>query len=83
MDELMNLVASRSAPLDPNDMPLSSLIESSNASLDLILLVGITLATTMLLEETMFLGLFLVTPLITLATPTTILMEITIDYPLI
>ena len=34
MYELMNLVASRSAPLDPNDMPLSSLIESSNASLD-------------------------------------------------
>ena len=27
MDELMNLVASRNAPLDPNDMPLSSLIE--------------------------------------------------------
>ena len=30
----MNLVASRSAPLDPNDILLSSLIESSNASLD-------------------------------------------------
>ncbi|KIO96643.1 hypothetical protein QP38_2401 [Levilactobacillus brevis] len=34
MDELMNLFASKSAPLDPNDMPLSALIESSNASLD-------------------------------------------------
>ena len=30
----MNLVASRNATVDPNDMPLSSLIESSNASLD-------------------------------------------------
>ena len=34
MDELMKLFASKGAPLDPNDMPLSSLIESSNESLD-------------------------------------------------
>ena len=34
MDELMNLVASRSVHLDPINMPLCSLIESSNASLD-------------------------------------------------
>ena len=83
MDELMKLFASKGAPLYPNDMPLSSLIESSNASLDVNFVGRKILATTMLLEETMFLGLFLVTPLITLATPTTILMEITIDYPLI
>ena len=34
MDELMKLFASKSAPLDPNDMPLSSLIENSDKSLD-------------------------------------------------
>ena len=34
MDELMKFFASKGAPLDPNDMPLSSLIECSNESLD-------------------------------------------------
>ena len=34
MDELMKLFASKSAPIDPNDMPLSTLIENNNESMD-------------------------------------------------
>ena len=30
MDELMKLFASKSDPIDPNDMPLSTLIENNN-----------------------------------------------------
>ena len=61
---------------------LMKLFASKSAPLDL-LLVGIILATTMLIEVTLFLGLFLVIPLIALEIPTTMLMEITINYPLI
>ena len=35
MDELMKLLASKSASIDPNDMPLSTLIENNNESMDL------------------------------------------------
>src|SRR5215216_50140 len=34
MDELMKLFASKSAPIDPNDMPLSTFIENNNDSMD-------------------------------------------------
>ena len=34
MDELMKLFATKSAPIDPNDMPLSTLIENNNESMD-------------------------------------------------
>ena len=34
MDKLMNLFATKSAPIDPNDMPLSTLIENNNESMD-------------------------------------------------
>ena len=34
MDELMKLFATKSASIDPNDMPLSTLIENSNESMD-------------------------------------------------
>ena len=34
MDELIKLFASKSAPIDPNDMPLSTLIENNNESMD-------------------------------------------------
>ena len=34
MDELTKLFASKSAPIDPNDMPLSTLIENNNESMD-------------------------------------------------
>ena len=83
MDELMYLVASINAPLDPIDMPLSSLIVSSNASLDVNFVGRNNFG-----NNNAFRGNYVPRPfpsnsLITLATPTTILMEITIDYPLI
>ena len=34
MDELMKLFASKSVSYDPNDMPLSTLIENNNKSMD-------------------------------------------------
>ena len=34
MDELMKLSASKSAPIDPNDVPLSTLIEQNNDLVD-------------------------------------------------
>ena len=34
MDELMKLFANKSAPIDPNDIPLSTLIENNNESMD-------------------------------------------------
>ena len=34
MDELMKMFATKNTPLDPNDMPLSSLIENNNESVD-------------------------------------------------
>ena len=34
IDELMKLFANNSAPIDPNDMPLSTLIENNNESID-------------------------------------------------
>ena len=34
MDELMKMFAPKNTPLDPNDMPLSSLIENNNDSVD-------------------------------------------------
>ena len=34
MDELMKLFANKSAPIDPSDMTLSTLIENNNGSMD-------------------------------------------------
>src|SRR3989337_3969783 len=34
MDEFMKLFASKSASIDPNDIPLSTLIENNNESMD-------------------------------------------------
>ena len=34
MDELMKLFATKNTPLDPNDMPFSTLIENNNESMD-------------------------------------------------
>ena len=81
MDELMKLFVSKSAPIDPNDMPLSTLIENNNESMDVNFLVGIILVTTRI-EETLILGLILAIPLIIMVIPTTILMEILIRFPL-
>ena len=35
MDELMKLFASKSASIDPNDMPLYTLMENNNESMDM------------------------------------------------
>ena len=63
MDELMKLFAAKSVSSDPNDMPLSTLIENNNESMDVNLVVGIILVTTHI-EEILILGLILVIPLI-------------------
>ena len=82
MDELMKLFANKSVSSDSNDMPLSTLIENNNESMDVnFLLVGTILVTT-LIEETSILGRFLVIPLIIMAIPTRILMEILIRCPM-
>ena len=82
MDELLKLFANKSVCSDPNDMPLSTLIQNNNESMDVNLLVGITWVTTRI-EETLILGRSLVIPLIIMVIPTTILMEIIISCPLI
>ena len=82
MDELMKLFAIKSASIDPSDMPLSTLIENNNESMDVILLVGTILVITRI-EVILILGRLLVIPLIIMVIPTTIHMEILIRYPLI
>ena len=82
MDELMKLFPTKSALIDPNDMPLSTLIENNNESMDVNFLVGTILVTTDI-EEILILGLILVIPQIIMVIPTTILMEIIIRFPLI
>ena len=82
MDELMKLFATKSAPLDPNDMPLSTLIENNNESMD-VNFVGRNSLETMLIEETLILDHFLVIPLKIMEIPTIIIMVILIRYPLI
>ena len=82
MDELMKLFASKSVSSDPNDMPLSTLIENNNESMD-VNFVGRNILVTTRIEEILILGLILVIPLIIMVIPTTILMEIIIRCPLI
>ena len=73
MDELMKLFANRSVSSDPNDMPLSTLIENNNESMD-VNFVGRKILVTTRIEETLILGRILVIPLIIMVIPTTILM---------
>ena len=82
MDELMKLFASTSAPIDPNDMPLSTLIENNNESMD-VNYVGRNNFGNNAYRGNFNPRRFLVTPLIIMVIPTTILMEIIIRYPLI
>ena len=82
MDELMKLFASKNAPIDPNDMPLSTLIENNNESMDVTFVGRIFLVITHIYVIST-LGRFLVIPLIIMVISTTTLMEILIRCPLI
>ena len=81
MDELMKLFANKSIASDPNDMPLSALIENNNESMD-VNFVGRNNLVTTRIEETLILGRILVIPLTIMVIPTTVLMEILIRCPL-
>ena len=82
IDELRKLFANKSIPTDPNDMPLSTLIENNNESMD-VNFVGRNNFGNNAYRETLILGLILVILLIIMAIPTTTLMEILIRRPLI
>ena len=82
MDELMKLFANTSVSSNPNDMPLSTLIENNNEPMD-VNFVGRTTLVITRIEEILILGRFLVIPLIILVIPTTFLMEILTRCPLI
>ena len=81
MDELMKLFANKSVSSDPNDMPLSTLIENSNASMDVSFVGRNNFGNNT--YRGIILGRFLVIPLIIMVIPTTTLMEILIRCPLI
>ena len=82
MDELMKLFANKSVSSDPNDMPLSTLIENNNESMDLNF-VGRNNFGNNAYRAILILGRFLVTPLIIMVIPTTSIMEILVRRPLI
>ena len=78
----MKLFANKSAPIDPNDMPLYTLIENNNESMD-VNFVGRNNFGNNAYKGELILCHFLVIPLIIMLIPTTILMEILIRCPLI
>ena len=78
----MKLFASKSAPIDPNYMPLSTLIENNNESMD-VNFVGRNNFGNNAYRGNFNPRPFLVIPLIIMVIPTTILMEILIICPLI
>ena len=80
MDELMKLFATKSVSSDPNDMPLSTLIENNNESMDVNFIGRNNVGNNA--QETLILGRILVIPLIIMVIHTTILMEILIRCPL-
>ena len=82
MDELMKLFANKSVSSDPNDMPLSTLIENNNESMD-VNFVGRNNFGNNGIEGILILGLILVILLIIMGIPTTTIMEIIIICPLI
>ena len=82
MDELMNFFTNKSVSSNPNDMPLSTLIENNNESMD-VNFVGRNNFGNNALEETLILSRFLIIHLIIMVIPTTTLMEILIRFPLI
>ena len=82
MDELMKLFAAKSVSSDPNEMPLSTLIENNNQSMD-VNFVGRKISVITRIEVILIIGHSLVIPLIIMVIPTIILMEIIIRCPLI
>ena len=76
------MFANKSVSSDPNDMPLSTLIENNNESMD-VNFVGRNNFGNNAYRGTLILGRTLVIPLIIMVIPTTILMEIIIRCPLI
>ena len=82
MDELMKLFATKSVSSDPNDMPLSTLIENNNESMD-VNFFGRNNFGNNLIKGILILGHILVILLIIMGIPTTTLMEIIIRCPLI
>ena len=77
MDEHMKLFASKSVSSDPNNMPLTTLIENNNETMD-VNFVGRNNLVTTLIEGILILGHILVILLIIMGIPTTTLMEIII-----
>ena len=82
VDALMKLVASKSAPIDFNDVPLSTLIEKNSDAID-VNFISCNNFNTMLIEVILILGLFLVIPLIIMVIPMEINLIIIIGTPLI
>ena len=82
MDELMKLFATKNTPLDPNDMPLCSLIENNNESMD-VNFVGRNSFGNNAYRGNLILDRSLVIPVIIMEIPTIILMVILIRCPLI
>ena len=82
MDELMKLFANKNASSDPNDMPLSALIENNNESMD-VNFVGRNNFGNNAYRGNFNSRQFPRIPLIIMVIPTTTLMEILIRCPLI
>ena len=82
VDALIKLDANKSASIDFNNVPLSTLIEKNSDAID-VNLSRETISITMFTEVILILGLFLVIPLIIMVTPMVILLIIIIETPLI
>ena len=81
MDELMKLFANKSVSYDPNDMPLSTLIENKNESMD-VNFVGRNNFGNNAYRGNFNPRPYPSNPLIIMVIPTTIFMEIIIRCPL-
>ena len=82
VDAFMKLVASKNAPIDLNDVPLSTLIEQNSDSID-VNFVSRTISITMLIKVILILGLSLEIPLIIMVIPMVIPLTTIIGTPLI
>ena len=78
----MKLFATKSVSSDPNDIPLSTLIENNNESMDVNFVGRNNFGNNAYRGNFNPIGRFLAIPLIIMVIPTTILMEILIRCPL-